>query len=79
MAILMQRSAHTLARLSPYFISGILRPLPRSERGRFFLLMVAMESVSLAHHDVKGGCGGGEGVKCDIAHLRDCLRSPLSV
>lgn len=33
--ILMQRSAHTSARLSPYFTVGILQPLRRSERGRF--------------------------------------------
>ena len=41
-AILMQRSAHTPARLSSYFGQGILQPLQRSERGRFFFPMVAM-------------------------------------
>ena len=41
MTILMQRHAHTPARLSPYFTSGILRPRQKSERGRFFSAMVA--------------------------------------
>ena len=40
--ILVQRYAHTSARLSPYFTTGILRPRLRSERGRFFFPMVAM-------------------------------------
>ena len=38
---LVQRYAHTSARLSPYFTTGILRPRLRSERGRFFFPMVA--------------------------------------
>ena len=42
MTILMQRYAHTPARLSPYFMQGILQPQERSERGRFLFLMVAM-------------------------------------
>ena len=41
--ILMQRHAHTSARLSSYFTLGILQPLRRSERGRFLFLMVAMK------------------------------------
>ena len=40
--ILVQRYAHTPARLSPYFATGILRPRLRSERGRFFFPMVAL-------------------------------------
>ena len=40
MTILMQRYAHTPARLSLYFTSGILRPRQKSERGRFFFLMI---------------------------------------
>ena len=43
--ILMQRSAHTSARLSPYFTVGILQPLQKSERGRFLFPMVAVELV----------------------------------
>ena len=46
MTILMQRYAHTPARLSPYFMQGILQPQERSERGRFFSPMVACVASS---------------------------------
>ena len=41
LTILMQRYAHTPAHLSSYFNLGILQPRSRSERGRFFFLMIA--------------------------------------
>ena len=43
MTILMQRYAHTPARLSPYFMQGILQPQERSERGRFFFRWLGCE------------------------------------
>lgn len=55
MTILMQRHAHTPARLSLYFTSGILRPRQKSERGRFLPLVVAWLSFERAPFNLASG------------------------